>query len=122
MIPFLEKRVFKSRLTEDRGRWEQASPVSHVGRQAPPFFVLHGMNDSLVPVEHARHFVDQLREASTSPVTYAELPRAQHAFDTLPSPRAHHTAHAVERFLAVIRSEHGGRAPAEAVVTGSPES
>ena len=120
MIPFLEKRVFKSRLAQDLARWEEASPISHVGPQAPPFFVLHGVNDSLVPVEHARHFVEELRRMSSRTVAYAEVPRAQHAFDILPSPRAHHTAHAVERFLAVVRSEHGGPAPAEAVVTGSP--
>ena len=40
---------------------------------------------------------------------------AQHAFDTLPSVRAHHTAHAVERFLAVVRSGHAGPTPSEAV-------
>jgi acetyl esterase/lipase len=118
MTPFLEQRVFKTRVAEDRTRWEQASPINHVGSKAPPFFVLHGTNDSLVPVEHARWFVEELRKASTNPVVYAELPRAQHAFDTLPSPRAHYTAHAVERFLAVVRSEHHGRAPGESVVTG----
>ena len=32
--------------------------MSHVGPHAPPFFVLHGTNDSLVPVEQARTFVD----------------------------------------------------------------
>jgi acetyl esterase/lipase len=115
MQPFLEKRVFKSLVAEDRPRWEQASTISHVGPEAPPFFVLHGTNDSLVPVEQARTFVDELRKASSNPVAYAELPLAQHAFDILPSVRAAYTARAVERFLAVIRSEHGGPTPAEAV-------
>lgn len=113
--PMLEKRVFKTALADDRRRWEQASPISHVGPGAPPFFVAHGRNDSLVPVEQARTFVDELRRASTSAVVYAELPFAQHAFEVLPSVRAHHTVLAVERFLAVVRSEHGGPTPAEAV-------
>jgi acetyl esterase/lipase len=115
MQPFLEKRVFKSLVADDRPRWEQASTISHVGPHAPPFFVLHGTNDSLVPVEQARTFVDELRKESTSPVVYAELPLAQHAFDILPSVRAAFTARAVERFLAVVRSEAGGPTPAEAV-------
>jgi acetyl esterase/lipase len=102
---FLEKRVFKSSLADDRARWEQASPLAHVGPEAPPFFVLHGGNDSLVPVEQARAFVSEFRGVSKQAVVYAELPGAQHAFDTLPSVRAHHTAHAVERFLAVVRTE-----------------
>lgn len=115
IIPFLEQRVFKSKLGADRARWQQASPISHVNADAPPFFVLHGTNDSLVPVEQARTFVDELRKASDHPVAYAEMPLAQHAFDAFPSVRAHHTVHAVERFLAVVRSEHGGPTPAEVV-------
>jgi hypothetical protein len=59
-----------------------------------------------------------LRPVSRQPVVYAELPRAQHAFESLPSVRAHHTVHAVERFLAVVRSRHGGPTPAAAVRAG----
>jgi acetyl esterase/lipase len=115
MEAFLALRVFKSKLAEDRARWEQASTISHVGPDAPPFFVLHGTNDSLVPVGQARTFVDELRKESSNPVVYAELPGAQHAFEVFPSVRTHATVHAVERFLAVVRSERGGETPAEAV-------
>jgi acetyl esterase/lipase len=115
--PFVAKQLFKSALDEDRERWELASPMSHVRPDAPPFFLLHGINDTVVPCAQGRSFAQMLKAASLQPVVWAELPRAQHAFDGLPSVRAHHTAHAVERFLAVIRSEHGGRTPAEAVDT-----
>ncbi|MET0903708.1 MAG: alpha/beta hydrolase [Acidimicrobiales bacterium] len=115
MEGFLARRVFKSKSSEDRARWEQASPISHVGSHAPPFFVLHGTNDSLVPAGQARSFVDELRKESNRPTVYAELPGAQHAFEMFPSVRTHATVHAVERFLAVVRSEHGGATPAEAV-------
>jgi acetyl esterase/lipase len=115
MEGFLARRVFKSKPSEDRARWEQASPISHVGPHAPPFFVLHGTNDSLVPAGQARSFVDELRKESNRPTVYAELPGAQHAFEMFPSVRTHATVHAVERFLAVVRSEHGGATPAEAV-------
>jgi acetyl esterase/lipase len=117
LVPFLERRVMRSRLADNRADWDEASPMSHVRPDAPPFFVLHGANDVLVPVEQARSFVRALRAASRNPVVYAELPRAQHAFDVLPSVRVHHTVLAVERFLAVVRSEHGGATPAEAVVS-----
>jgi acetyl esterase/lipase len=111
---FLAERVFKTTLEEDRARWEQASPISHVGPHAPPFFVLHGTNDSLVPVEQPRAFVDELRNSSQQPVVYAEVPGAQHAFETMPSVRTHATVYAVERFLAVVRSRSGGATPTEA--------
>jgi acetyl esterase/lipase len=117
LVPFLERRVMRSRLADNRAVWDEASPLSHVRPDAPPFFVLHGTNDVLVPVEQARSFVRALRATSRNPVAYAELPRAQHAFDVLPSVRVHHTVRAVERFLAVVRSEHGGVTPAEAVLS-----
>jgi acetyl esterase/lipase len=113
--PFVARVLFRSTLAADRERWDLASPISHVGPHAPPFFLLHGTNDTVVPVEQARSFAGLLRSASLQPVAYAELPRAQHAFDAVPSIRAHHAAHAVERFLAVVRSEQGGVTPAAAV-------
>ena len=113
--PLLARSVFKTTLADDRATWDAASPMSHVGPDAPPFFVLHGTNDTIVPVEQARSFSSMLAEVARQPVAYAELARAQHAFDVLPSVRAHHTVHAIERFLAVVRSRHGGATPAEAV-------
>jgi acetyl esterase/lipase len=104
-------------LAEDPESYDLASPMSHVRPDAPPFFVLHGTNDTVVPVEQARSFAGLLRSASLQPVVYGELPRAQHAFDVFPSVRTHQTVHAVERFLAVVRSEHGGATPAEAVTS-----
>ena len=69
---------------------------------APPFFVIHGTNDSLLHVEQAREFADALRKTSSSPVVYAELPGAQHTFDVFASPRTLATVDAVERFLGVV--------------------
>jgi acetyl esterase/lipase len=112
---FLATRVFKSRLADDRRRWQQASPISHVGPHAPPFLILHGTNDSLVPLDQPRAFVATLRRQSTQPVVYAELPGAQHAFEAMPSVRTHATVHAVERFLAVVRSETGRPTPTQSV-------
>jgi acetyl esterase/lipase len=115
----LAKRVFKSRLSEDRPRWVRASPISHVGPHAPPFFVLHGTNDSLVPTAQAQAFARVLRSGSSQPVVYAELPGAQHAFEVMRSERTHATVHAVERFLAVVRTDYGGATPAQAVATNA---
>jgi len=93
-------------LAVDRSAWEKASPMDRVGDEAPPFLVVHGANDTLVPVAEARHFVELLRQRSPSPTAYAELPGAQHAFEILPSIRTAHTVGAVERFLAAV---HGAR-------------
>jgi len=63
---------------------------------------LHRRNDSLVPVEQARAFVAKLRDVTTQPVVYAELPFTQHGFDMFGSVRAAHAAVAVDQFLAEI--------------------
>jgi acetyl esterase/lipase len=99
---FLAKKVMKSQLLDDRDRWDAASPVTRVRADAPPFFAIHGSNDTLVPVKQARAFAAALRKESDNPVVFAELPLTQHAFDTFGSIRTWHTVHAVERFLAVV--------------------
>jgi acetyl esterase/lipase len=102
MLPTLEQMVIKQSRSTNQKTYIDASPVTHVSADAPPFFVLHGRNDSLVPVEQARGFVAQLRQVSKQPVVYAELPLTQHAFDILGSARAAHAAVAVEQFLAEV--------------------
>lgn len=102
MLPLLERVVVKQARKTHLESYVAASPVNYVRPDAPPFFVLHGRNDSLVPVEQARGFVAQLRDVSTQPVVYAELPFTQHAFDVLGSARAGHTANAVTQFLAEV--------------------
>jgi acetyl esterase/lipase len=101
-VPTMAKYVFKLGRAEISEALRTASPITHVSADAPPFFVLHGRNDSLIPVEQARAFTKRLREASRQPVLYAEMPFAQHAFDIFGSARAAHAAVAVEQFLAEI--------------------
>ena len=101
-MPLLERMVVKQPHSTNLQSYVDASPVSYMSADAPPFFVVHGRNDSLVPVEQARAFVKRLRQVSTEPVVYAELPFTQHAFDMLGSARAAHAAVAVEQFLAEI--------------------
>ena len=102
MAPMLGKYVFKRTRAEIADAFRVASPISYVSADAPPFFLLHGTNDSLIPVEQARAFSARLQQVSRQPVVYAELPRAQHAFDIFGSTRAAHAAVAVEQFLAEI--------------------
>lgn len=103
LVALLEKRVFKQRIDEARELFEAASPVHRVHDKAPWFFVVHGANDTLVPVGEARRFVKALQEAGSRRVLYAELPLAQHAFDILASVRAGTVVDAIGRFLDDVR-------------------
>jgi acetyl esterase/lipase len=99
LLEMLERTVMKTKESEHPELFRQASPTFRVRPDAPPFFVLHGANDTLVPVETARTFVERLRSVSREPVAYAELPLAQHAFDVLASLRCQATTSAVADFL-----------------------
>lgn len=101
----LKLLVMKKPLSE-KDAYHEASPISHVGDDTPPFFLLHGDRDTLAPPAEARRFAEVLREKSPSPVCHAELPGAQHAFEIFPSVRSTHTVRAVERFCSHVYSKH----------------
>jgi len=69
--------------------WAAASPLTHLGHHAPPFLVIHGARDSLVPVGASRALVKRLEVMPDGPtrVTYFEVAGAQHAFDVFTSRR-----------------------------------
>ena len=96
---FYGPRIFKLDPTADLGPFELASPIKHLGPDAPDFFVIHGAHDGLFPVRGARLFVNKLREVSTGVVTYLELPNTQHGFEVFSSIRSQHVIRAVERWL-----------------------
>jgi acetyl esterase/lipase len=101
----LERTIMKEPMETSSEAYHRASPIDRVEGQAPPFMVVHGSNDTLVPVSEARRFVERLRTSSREPVTYAELPGAQHAFEVFPSIRTAHVVRGVADFLAVVHAE-----------------
>ncbi|CAN5480020.1 alpha/beta hydrolase [soil metagenome] len=109
-IAFLQKFVVKKSFDAHRDIYLNASPLERLRTDAPPFFVLHGTDDSIIPVPEGREFVDALHTVSTSTVAYCEVPHAQHAFDFFGSPRGHYTAEAIERFLSWVQAKHPGSA------------
>jgi acetyl esterase/lipase len=79
-----------------------SDPGAYSRADGPPFFVIHGARDSMVPAGHARQFVENLRAESNSPVLYAELPGGQHNFDRFPSIRFFAVVDAVEAFATWV--------------------
>jgi len=78
--------------------FREASPLTHVHEDAPPFFVIHGTHDNLVPVSQARRFVESLRAKAKASVAYVELSGAPHAFDVFHSLRTTAVVRSIERF------------------------
>jgi acetyl esterase/lipase len=122
-IAFLQKFVVKKRFAEHRQVYEDASSIKRLRPDAPPFFILHGQDDSIIPVREGREFAEALREVSTSTVAYAEIPHAQHAFDFYyGSPRAHYTARAVEEFLSWVHAKRKQASSGQLRHAESPEA
>lgn len=117
---FLEPLVMKAFLADEPERFREASPLDQVSADAPPFFVIHGDNDTLAPVVDARMFVAELGGVSQAPVVYLELRGAQHAFDTFSSIRTRRVVRAVDRFLATMWARHQAGREADAPVVGEP--
>ncbi len=108
MLPFLEHFVLKTRYADEPERFKAASPISYVHSEAPPFFVLHGEKDELVPSGQARAFCAALRAAGAPTVAHAELANAHHAFDITPTVRSRLAADAVADFLGVVYGRRAG--------------
>ncbi len=101
-VDFLERVVVNGRLERDPGVFRKASPIARVHAAAPPFLVLHGSGDTIIPVAQARDFVARLRDVSRSPVGYLELPGAGHGFDMTDGARTGSAATAIGLFLNQI--------------------
>jgi acetyl esterase/lipase len=97
----------------------RSSRLRYATTNGPPCFVVHGDQDSLVSVEDARDFVEQLRGTSSNAVVYAELPGAQHGFDLFRSRRLDTVVDAIEAFTSHVRARSGTAVSAPGAPAGS---
>lgn len=81
------------------------TPRSYRRADAPPFVIVHGDQDTHVPVAQVRSFVAELQAVHEGPVRYVELPGAQHGFDVFHSIRNDRVVDFLARYLADVRSE-----------------
>jgi acetyl esterase/lipase len=101
----VEHSVTGTSWAADSATWLGASPLHRARPGAPPFLVVHGSTDTIVAAGQSRRFVARMR-ALGNEVFHAELPRAQHGFDTFPTTRTRHHVRAVHRFLAAVHARH----------------
>jgi acetyl esterase/lipase len=82
--PRLMEQVFG---TSDRNSetLQKASPVNWVSSDDPPFLILHGERDPLVPVSQSQIFYEKLRAAGV-PATFVIVKNAGHGFAPLGGP------------------------------------
>ena len=111
MDSFIAQRIIQQSRGEAPIIYEDGSPISWIHRPgvveaAPPMFIVQGTHDSLVWVEEVRRFVAELSPVAAAPLVYAELPRAQHAFEIFHSPRTSHYLNAAGCWLEWVWARH----------------
>ena len=79
------RAVARLSVGNSRDRRRALSPVSYVAPGAPPFLILHGRQDSDMPVRHSLVLADRLRSAGV-PVTLVIVDGGRHGLAT-PSQR-----------------------------------
>lgn len=98
----LERRVVQVPYEGHEALYHSLSPYQRISPDSPPFFIVHGVNDTLVEVNVARAFVSKFREVAAAPIYYVELPFTQHAFDVTASPRTSATTRAAVAFAESV--------------------
>ena len=102
LLRLLERRVVQLPFLNHEELYRSLSPYELITAQSPPFFVVQGVNDTLVDVNVARAFVAKFRDVSFTPIYYVELPFTQHAFDLTASPRTSATTRAAISFAESV--------------------
>lgn len=70
-------KLIGGKLGEDKERCDAVSPVHYVSSDCPPFLILHGDRDALVPYAQSVELADRLKKAGVH-VTLQRLPGAGH--------------------------------------------
>jgi acetyl esterase/lipase len=80
----------------------QASPVSHVHAGAPPFLLLHGRDDRVIPCSQSKRLADLLRAADVH-VEFESYDRANHMWLGAPEAAAQALEHTLTFLVAQLR-------------------
>lgn len=119
---WVSAKVLKKTRAESPELWRQASPLYWVHKDAPPFLIIHGEADTLVPVQESRVLYDALKEVSNQAVSYAELPDAQHAFEIAISLRTQIVVNHLTVYLNELYRRHLASDLAKEVLEELPEA
>lgn len=93
---FLNRNTARKQFGEDRSQLKETSPVRLVERIKVPILLIHGQDDTVVPVAQSRAMAAALKEHK-KPFQYVELEGGSHYLDYLPDRKQ--TFEALDAFL-----------------------
>ena len=102
--PYVDRDVMRGSYHQKPEEFHAVSPLDHVRPDAPPFLVMHGTHDSLVPIAEAEVFVAEMQQAGAS-VEFVRVLGAQHGFDAVSSNVSRHVAAVVTTWATALVDE-----------------
>lgn len=108
--PQVVQKLLGGPLNKNPEKARLASPIEHVSKDDPPFLIVHGEKDNVVPVKHSRLLADALRKAGAD-VTLKVVPDAGHGVGGL----------ANRKMVAEFFDQHLKRRPASRPVGSAAE-
>lgn len=95
----IRREVMLASVDEQPDRYRAVSPIDLVHADSPPFLLVHGTRDTLVPPGEGEQFAAVLRDAGR-PVEWVPVHGAEHAFDALSSITSRTAAAVIRDWLA----------------------
>lgn len=99
IVPFLNGTI-----KENPDLYKKASPITYAAKDAPPFLIIHGTNDNIVPIDQSQRFAKKLQDLGVS-TQLVILQNETHAF----TPAAHRKAF---QHMSEFLNQHLKKAPA----------
>jgi dipeptidyl aminopeptidase/acylaminoacyl peptidase len=90
-----ESNLIGGALKDNPGKANQASPVTYITKDAPPFLIVHGDADKAVPFNQSELLTAALQKAGV-PVTFYAVKGAGHGLGILRDP---HVSELTREFL-----------------------
>jgi acetyl esterase/lipase len=99
--PYVDRDVMRGSYRDKPDEFHAVSPLDHVKRHAPPFLVIHGTHDSLVPIAEAEVFVEAMEQTGAE-VDFVRVRGAQHGFDAVSSNVSRHVGALVTTWVTEL--------------------
>ncbi|MEO6053731.1 MAG: alpha/beta hydrolase [Chthoniobacterales bacterium] len=79
----LAQELFAKKYSEAPEVWTQASPITYVHKDMPPFLIVHGTKDPMVPYEQSKVFVEAMQKVGAN-VQFITVENGDHGLHAKP--------------------------------------
>ena len=101
---YLSRSSVRDPQSDEAKLYREASPVSHITRDDPPFLLFHGDADEIVPYSQSEIFEAELTKKGI-PVEFIRVPGVGHTADFIESNVPEHLGTIVKMFDRHLRNK-----------------